>query len=363
MTAICIAGMHRSGTSMVAHLLYRCGVYLGPEDELVPPALGNADGHWENLRFLEVNSDVLTQLAGGWDLAPHPPPDWERGPGLMPLRNAATALVRDFDGHSLWGWKDPRSSLTLPMWLDLIPGLKVLVCLRSPLEVADSLSKRRGTTRAFGVNLWLEYNRAILAATRAETRVVTHYEAYFHDPEAELKRVCQLLDLAIPDETIAHACSSVSEQLRHNRAPVEAQSAPGVPAAVAEVYRALCREAGPIREAATQADPSVETPRQAVGAPTSPPAEIFSDAGSASELGAEATSKLNEVWAHAAAVSAQFYEMRQYCGTLLGTVFQLRRQNAALEKEVAALKGQLAERANRCGTSEGLSRERHSDLH
>jgi hypothetical protein len=31
---ICVLGMHRSGTALVAHLLHRCGVYLGDEAQL-----------------------------------------------------------------------------------------------------------------------------------------------------------------------------------------------------------------------------------------------------------------------------------------------------------------------------------------
>ena len=45
---ILIAGMHRSGTSMVAELLYRCGLALGAEDQLFLPANeDNPAGYWE----------------------------------------------------------------------------------------------------------------------------------------------------------------------------------------------------------------------------------------------------------------------------------------------------------------------------
>ena len=40
---ICVAGMHRSGTSMVSRLLYQGGLYLGPDSEMMP-ALSNAAG-------------------------------------------------------------------------------------------------------------------------------------------------------------------------------------------------------------------------------------------------------------------------------------------------------------------------------
>ena len=40
---ICIAGMHRSGTSMITRLLNLCGLYLGPKTELSPAALSRRD--------------------------------------------------------------------------------------------------------------------------------------------------------------------------------------------------------------------------------------------------------------------------------------------------------------------------------
>lgn len=45
---VCIAGFHRAGTSMVARLLARSGVYLGPEEDLLAPAPDNPEGFWEN---------------------------------------------------------------------------------------------------------------------------------------------------------------------------------------------------------------------------------------------------------------------------------------------------------------------------
>jgi hypothetical protein len=42
-TAICIAGAYRSGTSMLTGLLHYCGLYLGPESELMPAQGGLCD--------------------------------------------------------------------------------------------------------------------------------------------------------------------------------------------------------------------------------------------------------------------------------------------------------------------------------
>jgi len=66
---ICVAGMHRSGTSMVGRLLYQGGLYLGPDSELMPPGPDNPDGYWENRRFLQINDGILEEI-----LAPVPMP-------------------------------------------------------------------------------------------------------------------------------------------------------------------------------------------------------------------------------------------------------------------------------------------------
>ena len=66
----CITGVHGSGTSMVTRLLRSCGLDLGPESDLMPPAPDNPDGFWENLSFVEMNDELLNELGGAWDLPP-----------------------------------------------------------------------------------------------------------------------------------------------------------------------------------------------------------------------------------------------------------------------------------------------------
>ena len=60
--AICIAGAHRSGTSMLTRLLHRCGLYLGEEKDMMPAAADNPDGFWENVRFVKINDEILNVL-------------------------------------------------------------------------------------------------------------------------------------------------------------------------------------------------------------------------------------------------------------------------------------------------------------
>ncbi|MEO5903550.1 MAG: hypothetical protein ABIQ55_06010, partial [Gemmatimonadaceae bacterium] len=52
---VCIAGMHRSGTSMTARLISLLGAYLGPDDALIPPAEDKPKGYWEYEPFVQLN--------------------------------------------------------------------------------------------------------------------------------------------------------------------------------------------------------------------------------------------------------------------------------------------------------------------
>ena len=100
---ICIAGMHRSGTSMVSRLLNLCGLYLGPESELLPPQPDNPEGYWENIRFVEINDRLLAHLDAGWDLAPGVSQGWELGPETSTLREESAELIERFNAHEPWG--------------------------------------------------------------------------------------------------------------------------------------------------------------------------------------------------------------------------------------------------------------------
>jgi 2-polyprenyl-3-methyl-5-hydroxy-6-metoxy-1,4-benzoquinol methylase/tetratricopeptide (TPR) repeat protein len=245
---ICITGMHRSGTSMIARLLHRCGLYLGDESDLLGAAPDNPEGYWENVHFKELNEQILDALGGGWDLPPVVTEGWERKPELAAVRSEAARLVQGFAEIKPWGWKDPRNSLTIPFWKSFFPDLKAVICLRNPLEVVYSLQKRGYSSRAFGLNLWLTYNQRLLAATRPEQRIVTHYEAYCVEPRKELRRVLDWLEWPVSDAAVDEVCATLSVSLRHNRVTALELLAADAPEEVVKLYFLMCADAGPVYE-------------------------------------------------------------------------------------------------------------------
>ncbi len=146
---------------MLAKLLHNCGLYLGPENQLMPAQADNPDGFWEHLGFVALNDELLNKLGGAWDLPPNPNETFEH-PRLDPLRMKARLLIEGFASAGAWGWKDPRNSLTLPFWQGLLPKLKTVIIVRNPLEVAYSMRERNGTSYSFGLRLWEIYNRRVI---------------------------------------------------------------------------------------------------------------------------------------------------------------------------------------------------------
>lgn len=244
---ICITGMHRSGTSMVTRLLQLCGLYLGPEERIMPPHPDNPAGYWENLDVIEINDLILEQLGGGWDFLPaEVKPDWEGRPELDHLRDRALELIKVFGVQENWGWKDPRFCFTLPFWLALLPDVKVVVCLRHPLDVAASLTRRNGFSPAFGAHLWMEHYRHLLEPTDSRQRLVTHYDAYFTHPQDELRRLVDWLGWSVSEERLQAACETVSSDLRHYHTSTSPVKSSEISPAVRQLNSELEKEAGPI---------------------------------------------------------------------------------------------------------------------
>ena len=114
----------------------------------------------------KLRTDILISHATYKALGPQ---EWLRATnrGLRQFKGKsvrARLLIQQFDTQTFWAWKDPRTALTMPFWRQLLPGLKVVVCVRNPLEVAHSLSQRGMSSLAFGLRLWQTYYERLLAA-------------------------------------------------------------------------------------------------------------------------------------------------------------------------------------------------------
>ncbi|WP_417612452.1 sulfotransferase [Owenweeksia hongkongensis] len=135
---IIIIGMHRSGTSLVAKVLEKAGIFMGVIK----------DHNYEAMHFLSLNQQTLWAASASW-LEPKVPEKlfWKTIPAKA-LYNEHFKINGKLQQLSYalkspaWGWKDPRNTFTLNMWLSLFPNAKVIHVTRDCEEVAKSLSKR-----------------------------------------------------------------------------------------------------------------------------------------------------------------------------------------------------------------------------
>lgn len=167
---IIIIGMHRSGTSFLSRVVEQSGVFMGKAK----------DPNNESFAFLNSNKDCLKKSNFSW-YKPGVPQQWITDERLSQVVLGHFGLYF-FDQENInevlqapWGWKDPRTTLTLEMWLSFFPNAKVIHIHRNPYRVADSLRSRNSQLPREspyfvpeldklngGLNLWVEYAKIAL---------------------------------------------------------------------------------------------------------------------------------------------------------------------------------------------------------
>ena len=195
---VIITGMHRSGTSLVARLLERGGMYVGGSW---------VDRNHESIYFKRANMKITGEgyyklHDYGW-AAPKTDDFFRARQGYA--ERAATGIASFFAeraGQDVWGWKDPRNCLTLPMWLAVYPSARVLHVVRDGRAVALSLTDRDGLHPAFALALWAQYltraERAMEALPDSRKLTIT-FERLAEAPEPTLRSLYQFADLALPE--------------------------------------------------------------------------------------------------------------------------------------------------------------------
>ena len=155
-----ICGMHRSGTSLTASLFGGAGVNLG--DRLFGPNVGNSLGHFEDVDFLEFHMRALHSLGCNYE--------GYVTRSLPPLADEFTTEARQIIADRsasgrLWGWKEPRTTLFLDFWDQLLPDARYVFVFRNPWDVADSLFRRGDAAFVvdprLAIDIWVAYNRRI----------------------------------------------------------------------------------------------------------------------------------------------------------------------------------------------------------
>ena len=181
-------GFHRVLSSGVANWLHHAGLNMG--QYLMPPAVSNPEGHYEDMAFVDLHERLLQMNGTQWRF--HDELPFEAACRLDLL--ARYVQRRDAIVGGPWGAKDPRVCLFADAWCRVLGERgRYLVLLRHWSGSVQSLYQRHSQTVAlFGGNLdehasfwrspeqaarmWLAYYRSVLPVLerhRAQCLVVT----------------------------------------------------------------------------------------------------------------------------------------------------------------------------------------------
>jgi O-antigen biosynthesis protein len=185
-----ITGMHRSGTSLTSSLMESVGVNIGKRLMEASPA--NPKGYFEDLDFVEFHERVLSSQdlsTAGWTLE-------QKIHVSQQLHDEARLIIGRNSRSHFWGWKDPRTTLFLDFWQDLLPQAYFVFTYRAPWEVVDSLYRRGDKifddNPKYALEIWNNYNRLILDFYNRfpEKSILLNIETITSDPNCIL-RLCE----------------------------------------------------------------------------------------------------------------------------------------------------------------------------
>ena len=246
-------GMHRSGTSMVGRLMENLGLFSGTRK----------DENNEAEFFHWLNKWLMAQCGARWDMPRATQYLWENeevwdwiDDYLRYLLDSPRAIqylgfrrylsTRGITRLNIpWGWKDPRNTFTLPMWLRIFPEAKVVHIKRHGVDVAQSLRTRSqkdfvNTTRKYqkyrlavsirpkregfidslrcaslegGFSLWQEYMdqaREAMQHLPGHRVLELRYEQVLEDPIPYLQACAEFCGLGVPEDKLKALATGIN---------------------------------------------------------------------------------------------------------------------------------------------------------
>ncbi len=183
---VIVMGMMRSGTTLLAEMVHKGGTPMFQVKDEINPAYD--DGiKYERISAHAINLTLLgqTKNIAGIKIV---------GLTLHPMPSEALQKLHDEVGEQAWGFKDPRTTVTYPVWSEHFPRGPRLYIYRSHEEVAryyfrtarkplTGIKRGRRAVRA-----WVYFNQQMLENIRsdretARPHALVRYEELMRDKE------------------------------------------------------------------------------------------------------------------------------------------------------------------------------------
>ncbi|NVM27869.1 MAG: hypothetical protein HWN65_03415 [Candidatus Helarchaeota archaeon] len=142
MKTVVVLSLARSGSSLLAGILHRLGIYMGSAKDLILGTHVNKYGNYENQDFFKLSAKILYHAdcyTIGWA---HIPDDEKVKASVERFKDWMKRVIRENE-RELWGWKDGTSIYTIPYMEKYLTNPYYIVlqrdvesCVRSHLKAA-----------------------------------------------------------------------------------------------------------------------------------------------------------------------------------------------------------------------------------
>lgn len=270
MKRIIVAGIYRSGTSLLTELVHRWGAYAGREEDIFKDEFG----YMEHFALQKLNDELLNNNSR----VPTPVETLLEKAADAGLRERALSLLSEMDQEAqanhatAWVWKDPRLPLVLPFWADIWGDVVYVIPVRHPVETIFSAARMDGLDPdqiplSAGLAYWQFCMLNLLQFTANTPRkLFMGYDQLTANPARECERLCRFLDEQCqvnsdPSDRIRYMTEQVTAGERHftirtlsqkwKRPPVNSvlcitfcASKPCIPMNLSKKMISLCTQAG-----------------------------------------------------------------------------------------------------------------------
>jgi hypothetical protein len=229
---VLIIGAHRSGTSATAGALELLGLEIGQR----------LDSHREPKKLQQLHDAYLRRMGAAWY---DPKPFLERIQTPAGLRDCVEYLRSNLNSHfarifgyrnnpkgwwlrsrlkfgAQWGWKEPRTTLFAPAWLDIFPDARIVHVVRDALAAAESIRERELKFQAAGdpptpnladLNYCRELVEVYLRAGEQLARLSNYRRLQFEELQANspamLEQLANFCRLKVTTAKLAAAAASI----------------------------------------------------------------------------------------------------------------------------------------------------------
>ncbi|MDM8531878.1 sulfotransferase [Anaerolineales bacterium HSG25] len=158
-----VLGMHKSGTTLISNILHHSDINMGDFNVQRSYDQGN---QYEREDTLALNKDILGLTS--YRIIDKPVPT------VITLTATQRTRMQEIiqtcnQKHTIWGFKDPRTTLTYSLWKSELPAHKIIAIYRTPSEIWPRF-RYSGWKEAYlnpqnawnCIDRWCEHNQRIL---------------------------------------------------------------------------------------------------------------------------------------------------------------------------------------------------------